>query len=145
MDKFQKEVAVRWADLDPNGHMRHSVYYDLGAYCRIEFLTEHRLSPSRMMELHVGPVIFREECVFKRELLLTDKVTVEAAMLNSRRDFSRWAVQHLIYKNHETLAAVLTLDGAWIDTVKRKLTIPPAEVATAFGAMPLAEDFSWTD
>ena len=42
MKDFIKEIQVRWSDLDPNFHLRHSVYYDWGAYCRIEFLEQYR-------------------------------------------------------------------------------------------------------
>ena len=142
---FRKQVEIRWSDLDPNGHLRHSVYYDYGAYARIQFLMEQGLPPHRLMELHTGPVIFREECIFRKELLPGDTVTIGLELLHTRRDFSRWSVQHFIYKNGETVAAALTLDGAWIDTLQRKLTIPPREVAAAFGNMPLAADFKWTD
>lgn len=43
MEKFIQEIQLRWSDLDPNFHLRHSVYYDWGAFCRIEFL-EPRLA-----------------------------------------------------------------------------------------------------
>ncbi|AHF14885.1 acyl-CoA thioesterase [Niabella soli] len=145
MKQFIKETEIRWSDLDPNGHLRHSVYYDWGAYARVSFLNEQGLSPDRMMELHVGPVIFREECVFKREIRLGDTAAIQLELVSARRDFSRWTVRHFIYKNEAVLAAVLTLDGAWIDTLKRKLTIPPPEAVKVFSEMPLAEGFKWTD
>jgi acyl-CoA thioester hydrolase len=31
-----KPIDLRWSDLDPVGHMKHSVYYDLAASQRIE-------------------------------------------------------------------------------------------------------------
>ncbi|WP_300604531.1 thioesterase family protein [Niabella sp.] len=145
MERFTKTLQIRWADLDLNGHLRHSVYYDWGAYCRIRFLSEKGLTTGHMTELHVGPVIFREECVFKREIRLEDTVWIDLELTQSRRDFSRWAMRHHIYKDEQTLAAVITLEGAWIDTQKRKLTIPPPAVAAAYGAMPLAEDFKWLE
>jgi len=145
MERFTEQLQIRWADLDLNGHLRHSVYYDWGAYCRIRFLSDKGLTTLRMMELQVGPVIFREECVFKKEIRLEDTVFIDLELTQSRRDFSRWAMQHRIYKNEQILAAVIRLEGAWMDTVKRKLTVPPAEVAYAYGAMPLAETFKWLE
>jgi acyl-CoA thioester hydrolase len=145
MEKFVKDLQVRWSDLDPNFHLRHSVYYDWGAFCRIEFLSRFQLDPSLMQQLHFGPIIFREECIFKREIRFGDHVTIDLKLAKSRRDYSRWTIQHLIMKNEEILSAVLTLDGAWIDTVARKLTIPPAQAASVFSQMPAAEDFQWTD
>ncbi len=29
MEAMEQKLAVRWADLDPNGHVRHSIYYGL--------------------------------------------------------------------------------------------------------------------
>lgn len=136
MPPFLKSIELRWADLDPNFHLRHSVYYDFGATARIEFLAQNGITVAFMQQHHFGPVIFREECVFKKEIRLSDTITIDLALKQSTPDFSRWTIQHTIYKNTDTVSAILTIDGAWIDTVKRKLTLPPAEVVAAFNNMP---------
>ena len=38
MTSFSKHLTFRWADLDPNFHVRHSVYYDCAAQHRMEIL-----------------------------------------------------------------------------------------------------------
>ncbi len=144
MNQFNTSAEVRWADLDPNFHLRHSVYYDYGAYCRIQFLAAHSITAQFMQEKHFGPIIFREECVFKKEIHLSDSVTIDLKLLKARKDGSRWTMQHQIFKNNEIVAAVLTLDGAWIDTQKRKLTVPPPEVARTFELGPKTDGFEWT-
>lgn len=136
MPPFLKSLELRWADLDPNFHLRHSVYYDFGATARIEFLAQNGITVAFMQQHHFGPVIFREECVFKKEIRLSDTITIDLALKQSTPDFSRWTIQHTIYKNTDTVSAILTIDGAWMDTVKRKLTLPPAQVVAAFGNMP---------
>jgi len=143
MNQFNTSVEVRWADLDPNFHLRHSVYYDYGAYCRIKFLGEQGITTRFMQEHHFGPVIFREECVFKKEIHLSDTVTINVKLLKARKDGSRWTMQHQIFKGNEILAAVLTLDGAWMDTVKRKLIVPPLEVISTFELAPKTDAFDW--
>jgi len=145
MENFKKEVQVRWSDLDPNVHLRHSVYYDWGAFCRIAFLDEHKLSTELMQRLQIGPILFREECIFKKEIRLGDKVTISLQILKAKKDFSRWTIQHTIIKNEEIIAAILTVDGAWLDTAKRKLATPPVEVFNVFSEMPLDENFQWLD
>src|SRR4030081_3200011 len=122
MEKYIKSVEVRWSDLDPNFHLRHSVYYDFGAYCRISFLTEHGLTTPVLSEFHFGPILFREEAVFRKEIKSGDRVTINLQLERTKPDFSRWTIRHQIFKNESELAAVLTLDGAWIDTISRKLT-----------------------
>ena len=144
MENFILPVQVRWSDMDPNFHLRHSVYYDWGALSRIEFLYKYELTTDAMMKLQFGPILFREECVFRKEIRLGDNVTVNLEMLKSRRDYSRWTIQHTIKKNDD-VSAILTVDGAWLDTAKRKLTVPPQQVVHVFGQMPAAENFQWLD
>ena len=140
---YIKTVEVRWSDLDPNFHLRHSVYYDYGAYSRISFLEAHGLSTAVMAQNHFGPILFREECVFRREIRLGDTVTIDLRLLKAKEDQSRWSIQHHIYKNTDILAAILTVDGAWINTQLRKLSVPPEQVLHVFNNMPRAEEFDW--
>ena len=136
-------VQIRWSDLDANAHLRHSVYYDWGAYVRIQFLKEQGLSTNKMQELQIGPVIFKEECIFRREILQEDAVTIDLELTKARKDFSRFSIRHTIMKNNNTLSAIINLDGAWIDTNKRKLTTPPELVYCTYEVMPKSEDFQW--
>ena len=145
MKNFIRQVEVRWADLDPNFHLRHSVYYDYGAFSRIEFLQEHGITSQFMHQHNFGPIIFREECVFKKEIRPGDKVSIDLTLAKSRKDGSRWTMQHHLFKNNEIVAAIITLEGAWIDVMQRKLTVPPSEVQQAFELMAKADNFEWTD
>jgi len=146
MSGFKKEVQIRWSDLDPNVHLRHSVYYDWGALCRIEFFYEHGLTAHMMHELKIGPILFREECIFRKEIHLGDKVEIEFRVAKARRDYSRWTIEHDITKDAGVLAARLTVDGAWLNIQERKLakTLPP-EVLAVFEKAPLSENFQWMD
>ena len=139
---FIKTIEVRWADLDPNYHVRHSVYYDYGAYCRICFFNENGITSPFLAEHQIGPILFREECIFRKELRLGDTVTIDLQLLKAKSDYSRWSIQHIIRRNND-LAATLTVDGAWIDTMKRKLTIPPVLAHETFGKMPKMDKFEW--
>ena len=145
MKNFSREVQVRWSDLDPNVHLRHSVYYDWGAFCRIAFFNEYQLSIEIMQQLQIGPILFREECVFKREIRLGDKVMIDLEIEKSKKDYSRWTIQHKIVKNDDALSAIITVDGAWLDIAKRRLAIPPPEVFEVLSQMPKGENFQWLD
>ena len=141
MNNFIKNIEVRWSDLDPNFHVLHSKYYDFGAYCRMAFLVENGLSPATMLEFKIGPILFREECIFKREIFFGEKVTVNVKVDKVTADFGRWTMVHEIYKNDETLAAIITADGAWLNTSIRKLTVPPAVVISLFEIAPKTRSF----
>ena len=143
MNDFSRPIQIRWSDLDPNFHLRHSVYYDWGAFCRVEFLNEYGLTAEVMQKLQFGPILFKEECVFRKEIKLGDEIKMNLQLIRARKDFSRWSIQHQIVKNGDTLCAVLTVDGAWMNVVQRKLTSPPEQVHEVFSKMPMAENFEW--
>ena len=127
MATFEKNIEIRWSDLDPNFHVLHSKYYDFGAYCRMAFMVENGFTPAVMAKHNIGPILFREECIFRKEIKFGDKVTIN------------FEVEKL------TLAAVITADGALMDTVLRKLAIPSAEVATFFNNAPKSDKFCFND
>lgn len=137
------DVQVRWSDLDPNFHLRHSVYYDWGALCRVTFLNQYSLGADEMLRLQMGPILFREECVFRKEIRSGDSVSIDLQLLKARPDFSRWSIRHHIRKGEGIVSAVLTVDGAWMHTVQRKLATPPEKIHAVFAEMPRNEDFEW--
>jgi len=143
MKQFATRAEIRWADLDPNFHVLHSKYYDLGAHCRMAFLVENGLTAELMQELHIGPILFREECFFKRELKFGDEISVTLRLSKTTSNYARWSMEHEVFKNGNILAATMNIDGAWMDTQKRKLAAPPAIVAGIFEAMPRTENFQF--
>ena len=143
MKEFNRLIQIRWSDLDPNFHIRHSVYYDWGAFCRIEFLNEFGLTSQVMQQMQFGPILFREECVFRKEIRSGDEIRIDLHIIRSKQDYSRWSIRHHITKNGGTLCAILTVDGAWMDVVHRKLASPPEKVHDVFGLMPRSDDFDW--
>lgn len=145
MDTYYKTVQIRWADIDSNDHLRHSVYYDYGVMVRMSFLNEQGISTTFMKQQNLGPVLFREEAVFKREILIEDTVHVHVEALSATPDFARWSLRHRFIKEDNTLAAILTIEGAWIDLEKRKLGIPTPEIQAAFRDFPKSPDFFWIE
>jgi acyl-CoA thioester hydrolase len=143
MSTFSKKISIRWADLDPNFHLRHSVYYDLASQFRVELLDEAGLSMRVMKEQGFGPILFREECVFKREILHGDHITLTTKLLKIRKDGSRWTIQHHFVKG-ETICAILTIEGAWMDIVNRRLANPTPQIAfDVLTSFPKAEEFEY--
>ena len=145
MDNFIYPVQARWSDLDPNFHIRHSVYYDWGAQCRVGFLATVGLTWERMAELRIGPILFREECIFRKEVRPGDEPTVGMTLVKAKRDFSRFTIRHEIKKNPETVSAILTVDIAWMSAVTRKLAVLPQQDIDALAQTPLAPEFAWID
>ncbi|HOP45080.1 MAG TPA: acyl-CoA thioesterase [Flavobacteriales bacterium] len=142
---FRQPVVLRWADIDANFHLRHSVYYDLCAQQRMDVLAEVGLTMADMQRERFGPILFREECVFRREIKLGDPVFLEVAIHHLSRDHRKFGFVHRFVSADEDLLATLTVEGAWMDAVKRKLTVPPDAAVQAVDRLPHSPDFSWLD
>jgi acyl-CoA thioester hydrolase len=143
MIPFIQPLHIRWSDLDANFHLRHSVYYDYAAFARMQYLQQHAITAQFMQEHHFGPIIFREEALFKKEIKMEDAIYINLELIKATPGFDRWTIQHHVYKNDNILAAIITVDGAWLDTIKRKLTVPPEKAVQTFEAMPRPVTFEW--
>ena len=102
MENFLTPIQIRWADIDANRHLRHSIYYDYGASARMQLLESLGLTMQKMEEAAIGPVLFREEAVFKREIKFEDRVTLSVELLKATRDYSRWRNCHDLVKSDVT-------------------------------------------
>jgi len=140
--EFIDDISIRWSDLDPNYHVRHSVYYDWGAQSRARYIMGQGLTPAIMQREHFGPILFREEALFKKELHFGDRLSIDCRASKLRRDYSRFSMQHRIRRGEE-LCAIINVDGAWLDTQSRKLIIPPPMGLDLIDQMPRTEDFQW--
>ena len=127
---------TRWADMDPNGHMRHSAYADYAADQRVVQLAAWGYDVARFAELRLGPILFREETRFLKEIGIGEEIRVDSQLVSASADGARWSILHTLYKADGRVAATVTVDGAWLDLDRRKLTVPPPELAAAFAALP---------
>lgn len=139
-----KYLSFRWSDLDPNFHLRHSSYYDLAAQERIQILNEYGITMNNMKAENVGPVLFKEQCEFKREIHLNSKIYVLTKLLKMKKDGSFWIIQHEFLSDEDKLHALIKVEGSWIDTVKRKLARPvPDIIFSGLEKFPKTEDFEY--
>jgi len=145
MREFSLSFEVRWADLDANRHMRHSAYNDYAAHLRVKLLKAINLDLATMAELNLGPVLFREETIFLREMGLGETISVDIKLQKARRDGSRWTFVHVFHKENGKDAARITVDGAWMDLQKRKLTALPEQFQQGLFDIPHTEDFAFEE
>jgi acyl-CoA thioester hydrolase len=135
------EGQILWAQIDANQHMRHSAYADLAAQSRLNMLRKAGLDLSKLLDYKIGPVLFKEELFYLREIVLGDFVKVTCEVTKSRRDGSRWTIRHEIFRGDGIKAAIINAEGAWIDTEKRKLTLLPVELSSLFLSSPRSADY----
>lgn len=133
---YAKHYPVRWADLDPNGHMRHSAYNDYAAQLRLDCLADAGFPLAQFARLGIGPILFREDTRFLKEVSPNETIQVDAQLAGLSADGSRWRIVHTVYKQDGREAAVITVDGAWLDLRLRKLTVPPPELGQALRTLP---------
>lgn len=129
MHLIPQKINLRWSDLDPNFHLRHSSYYELATECRIEMLATYGLTLAVMEEQHFAPVILREECVFVREIKYTDNVYIHLEIKEINNDGTKWTIVHHFIDENKKKKAVLTVETAWFDTRKRRLVKSLPDIA----------------
>ena len=138
---FKVKFTSRWADFDPNNHMRHSAYNDYAAEARVRMFNAYGLSLEEFNTLNIGPVLFREETNFRREIRLREDITVEVFLKGKSEKGERFKFFHRIFKENGKLAAEIEIFGAWLDLKARKLTEPPALILKTLEDIEKTEDF----
>lgn len=134
-DVHTKSFEVRWDEVDPNQHMRHTVYLTYGADARVDVFNQNGIEFGSQVLGAVAPVLFREEAVYRREVRFGESVQVRTSVTKLSDDAGRWSMRHEVIRPDGELAATIEADGAWIDLATRKLAVPPPDVAAAFRAL----------
>ncbi len=137
----QFETRVLWSHVDANRHVRHSAYADFCAQARINILEAAGFGMEMLQSVGLGPILFREELQYLREIRPGDNVKVITYLTRLNASGSRWSFRHELYTGDGSKVAIVNVDGAWIDLQKRKLTGLPEQLIKSFDAMPRSEDF----
>ena len=140
--KYAKTFEVLWADLDPNAHMRHSAYNDYAAQARVGFLAEHGFTLEHFQKLRLGPILFREDTRFLREIRANERISVTTEATGQSPNRKHWRIRHCIFRADGELACVIDCQGAWFDLAARKVVPAPPELEAAMQQMPRAEDYA---
>jgi acyl-CoA thioester hydrolase len=143
MDTYGKTYEVRWADMDPNRHMRHSVYLDYATQTRVAFFSDYGFPLNEIAKMGLSPIMFREEIKYLKEVNGMEKVTVYCKLNWMYENGSRWSFFHEMFKNGDTPVAELIVDGAWLDLHTRKLGTPSDKVIGIMKQFPMTKNFEW--
>jgi acyl-CoA thioester hydrolase len=139
---FSRTYEVKWSEVDPNGHIRHTAYGDYAVDVRFHFLADNGFHLAKIREIGIGPVILREENRYLKEVVMGDAITINIKLGGISPDGSHWIFQHEILKTNGKKAAVLRVEGGWMDLNRRKLTTPPREFLDLADEMDRTEDFA---
>lgn len=135
------EGQVLWSQLDPNMHLRHSAYADLCAQARANLLKQVGLSLKEFAKHKIGPILFREELIYHREIGIDERVQVKVVITKFNTSNARFSFKHEIIKENGVKAATVNVDGAWMDLQARKLSDIPAEWYEILHTIPKDEDY----
>jgi acyl-CoA thioester hydrolase len=139
---YFKEAEVSWADTDPNAHLRHSAYSDFATHARVSFFAENGFTRQKLAKFHLGPILLKEETVFLREVLLSERVKTSVELMRCTKDYSHYTIQHNVMNTSKKTAARVTVSGTWVHLITRKLILPPADlIEKALDRMPRTADF----
>ena len=129
---------VKWAGVDPNMHLRHTVYLDFTDQARVQLFAEHGIPFTSLRKMMLGLVIFGVASSFRKEVLLGESVGVDCKLLGMSEDFC----QH-VYKENGEVAALVSTKGAWVDLMQRKLTVPHEKIIAVMEQVERSEDFQY--
>ncbi|NQD72367.1 thioesterase family protein [Sphingobacterium shayense] len=136
---------VLWAQLDPNRHLRHSAYADFCAQARSNMLKDAGLSLEEFAKRGIGPILFREELVYHREVGLDETIIVKVELTKLNTVNFRFSFRHEIYKENGIKAATVNVDGAWLNLRERKLTTIPEDWVPIIERIPKSNDYLQTE
>lgn len=140
-DNIFYEGQVLWAQIDANRHLRHSAYADFCAQARSNMLHKMGLSLDEFAKHKIGPILFREELIYRREIMLDEYVKVSTSLSKYNTINGRFSFRHEVLKNSGEVAAIINVDGAWLDLVSRKLTNLPDSWKPIIQKIPKTSDF----
>lgn len=138
---YKIQFHTKWSDFDANKHMRHTAYNDYAAESRLRFLKTNGFGVSEMEKHNIGPILFSDTIVYRREILLGEDIHVELFLEAASKQGERFKIMHHIYREDGVLAATISAYLAWIDLTKRKLTAPPKEILKTLDFMDKLPNF----
>jgi len=138
---FSRTFAVKWADLDTNGHLRYSVYIDYAVDTQFRSIENHGYTPEKLMDLGFGPIILRMETRYQREVTFDETIIDSFKMAGLSPDGARWKSRHDILKSNGEKAATIKLEGVWVDVRTKQAIAPPSDLLLILNALPRVENF----
>lgn len=140
--EFCKQYIVRWSDLDGNKHMKNIAYMEYAMQTRFHIWHELGFSVNDFDRHHIGPIAFREESRYFRELHIHEPFSVNFTLGGLSDDFRKINFRNDMFAEDGTLSAIIRVEGAWMDMQRRKITVPPAELIAVLQQIPHADDFA---
>ena len=141
-NNFEQRYHVGWSDLDGNAHMGNASYLGYASDTRIHYFAQNGFTLARFASERFGPVVVRDELVYRKELRLMDEFVVDFELVGLSEDGMRFQVRNTFRNVSGDVAASVTAEGVWFDLELRRPRIPPSDLDTLMRALRHAKDFA---
>jgi acyl-CoA thioester hydrolase len=139
---YEVQFEVGWFDCDANRHLKNTAFLEYAIESRFRYFNENGFPASAFAEHRIGPVVVRDEIVYRRELHLLEKFKVQFLSAGVNGSGTRNLVVNRIVKADGELAAEVRSMIVWFDLAQRKVRVPPPQLAAAIAALPHTQDYA---
>lgn len=137
------DFQVAWADLDSNAHVKNSRYLDYASQARFLFLAASGFTPQAFAEARMGPVVFEDRVLYRREMRLLQRFSVQVRVGGLSEDGAKFIMVNDIVNEKGDLCAKVSSSAAWFSLETRRIMPPPAALKQVMDQAPRTEDFHW--
>ena len=141
-NRFEQRYRVSWSDLDGNAHMGNTSYLSYASNTRVDYFTEHGFPPTRFASERFGPVVTRDELIYRKELRLMDEFAVDLELVGISKNGIRFRLRNAFRTAVGDVAASVTSVGVWFDLEHRRPRVPPPDIDNLMRALWHAKDFA---
>ncbi|HEX8370574.1 MAG TPA: thioesterase family protein [Pyrinomonadaceae bacterium] len=138
---FEKTFHVGWGNVDFNGHLANTSFLDLAVDVRMFYFAENGFPVREFQRRGFGPVVLKDEIEYFKELYMLDEVRITFQGAGLSEDASRFRIRNEFFREDGRLSARLTTNGGWLSFEKRKLIVPPKDLADAMRSLVRTDDF----
>ena len=138
---FLKEFEIRWSDVDANRHLGNFAYINMMSHTRMSMLEEVGFGHRAMHNAQLGPIVFREEIHYFKEVLPGTPLRVGLSLRRMSPDHRFFSFGHRFYNEHGKNVAYGEMVGSWISLIERKIAQPPQILIDALDRIPKSDDF----
>ena len=141
-NQFHQRFRVGWSHLDGNAHMGNTSYLGHASDTRMRFFAENGFTLARFASEKFGPVVVRDELIYRKELRLMDEFVVDFELVGISEDGVRFRVRNTFLNNSNEIVASVTSEGVWFDLEGRRPRAPPPDLDRLMRALQHARDYS---
>lgn len=127
-ETFVQDYRARWADMDFNQHMRNAGFLGCAEETRMRYLDAKGWTMDQFMKRRLGPVVVEDKLVYRKELRLLERFTVDLAVAGMSEDGRKLRLRSRFLSAEGALCATVESFVLWFDLDARKPITPPPEL-----------------